>query len=499
MKLFETFELKYSAPAPAGNEAQVDLTAVFSCNGKDITVKGFYAGNETYIVRFLPKETGTYTYTVSGVVTDVGTAECTDGGAKGMVQAVGTHFEYQNGDLYVPFGTTIYVMTLQEEALIEQTVESLKNAPFNKVRHGIFPKHYDYNSNEPDHYPFFKDADGNWDPSHPDYEYWDHFEKYVHILGQEGIETDLILFHPYDRWNFSKMGLKNNLIYLDYALRRLSAIPYIWWSLANEYDLFFDWTMEDWYAVEEFVAANDPYGHLLSNHNCFGFYDFSRPNVTHCCVQTLAMHRGIEWMEKFGKPVVYDECCYEGNIQHEWGNISGWEMTNRFWKALSYGAGCTHGETFFSDDDILWWSKGGKLKGTSPKRIQFLKDVIYGIGKPLEPWADRLMPTCPDTKFAQVIDFRSFLEKMPPKDAEDMAIKSANFAGHHGEEVYLKYFGIQNIALTDLYLPAEHTYKVEVLNIWDMTRETLTENASGCTRLRLPGKEGTAVLATKIK
>ena len=62
--------------------------------------------------------------------------------------------------------------------------------------------------------------------------------------------------------------------------------------------------MEEWYALEEFVAENDPYGHLLSNHNC---------------------------------------------MQPDWGNISGFEMVNRFWKACALGAYATHGETFYME------------------------------------------------------------------------------------------------------------------------------------------------------
>ncbi len=72
------------------------------------------------------------------------------------------------------------------------------------------------------------------------------------------------------------MTMEENLIYLDYLLRRFAAIPQIWWSMANEYDLVMDRTMEDWYDIESFIVENDPYHHLLSNHNCFGFYDFSR-------------------------------------------------------------------------------------------------------------------------------------------------------------------------------------------------------------------------------
>ena len=29
------------------------------------------------------------------------------------------------------------------------------------------------------------------------------------------------------------------------------------------------------------------------------------------------------------------------------------------------------GETYLSDDDVLWWAKGGKLKGKSPEESLF--------------------------------------------------------------------------------------------------------------------------------
>lgn len=100
--------------------------------------------------------------------------------------------------------------------------------------------------------------------------------------------------------------------------------------------------MEDWYDIESFIVENDPYHHLLSNHNCFGFYDFSRENITHQCVQTILVQKAADWMKEFEKPLCYDECCYEGNLPLTWGNISGWEMANRFGCCLSRGI-CTHG------------------------------------------------------------------------------------------------------------------------------------------------------------
>ncbi len=37
------------------------------------------------------------------------------------------------------------------------------------------------------------------------YGFWDQLDKILSELNELGIEADLILFHPYDRWGFSKM------------------------------------------------------------------------------------------------------------------------------------------------------------------------------------------------------------------------------------------------------------------------------------------------------
>jgi hypothetical protein len=65
-------------------------------------------------------------------------------------------------------------------------------------------------------------------------------------------------------------------------------------------------------------------------------------------------------------------------------------MVFRFWNATVAGTYCGHGETYKSDDQILWWSKGGLLKGQSPARLAFLKKVLddappEGI-EPIDKW-----------------------------------------------------------------------------------------------------------------
>lgn len=311
MKQYEMFELVFSGEARTDNWAQIDLTAKFTCGGKHKAVKGFYDGEGRYVVRFFPEIPGEWHWRVTGAVNAEGTEICQPAdGALGLVKAVDTHFEYTDGTLFIPFGTTVYALAHQKDTLVSQTLESLKKAPFNKVRMCVFPKHYDYNHNEPPYYAFEKKADGGWDVNRPCIAFWQRLERILTRMADMGIQIDLILFHPYDRWGFAALPQQDNLIYLDYLLRRLSAFPNIWWSLANEYDLCADHkSLSDWEEIEAYVAQNDPYRHLLSNHNCMCFWDASRPNITHASLQTKGLSEIPRWIQEYKKPVVIDECC----------------------------------------------------------------------------------------------------------------------------------------------------------------------------------------------
>jgi hypothetical protein len=74
----------------------------------------------------------------------------------------------------------------------------------------VFPKSYEFNRNEPKHYPFQNLPGGGWDHERFNPAFFRQFEMRVRQLVDMGIEADLILFHPYDRWGFSDMGEENN-------------------------------------------------------------------------------------------------------------------------------------------------------------------------------------------------------------------------------------------------------------------------------------------------
>ena len=76
MKQYEVFELVLNGQPPEGAEALAEVNAVFSLDGQEKEVKGFYDGNGVYKVRFLPEKCGVYSWKVSGAVVDEGTEEC---------------------------------------------------------------------------------------------------------------------------------------------------------------------------------------------------------------------------------------------------------------------------------------------------------------------------------------------------------------------------------------------------------------------------------------
>lgn len=467
------------------------LAAEFFLGDERICPECFLKGEGEYAVRFMPHRPGEWRYRIGE---REGSFVCVpDESVHGRVQAKGTHFCYEDGTPFYPFGTTCYAWTSQEDELIEETLATLKTAPFNKLRMCIFPKSMPYNQNEPPYFPFEKDETGEWDMQRPDFRYWDRLDRCLSALRGMNIEADIILFHPYDRWGFSALGMEKNLQYLRYAVARLSAYRNVWWSLANEYEMVSAISMEGWDTIGRFIAKKDAFHHLIGIHDWVN--PFPRKDwLTHASIQSGEVRLVAAWKREYGIPVVIDEFGYEGDIPFSWGNLSAFEFMDRAWSIAAVGGYVTHGETFHREDEVLWWAKGGKLYGKAPERFAFLKSVIRETGA-LEPLKGQAIDPN-GTGFMALL--AKIAEGFSDRSKLMLEMSSAEFFGHNeGHRVY--YFGRQCMRFFEAELPEEGEYRVEVIDIREMTRRTAYEAARGKVRIELPAKEGMALLITRLK
>ena len=478
---WKMYELTYPLKVTGNPFEEVELSATFYHTGDTVKVKGFYDGNGIFKVRFMPGITGEWTYQTSSNVKKLnnkkGSFECYPAGKDnhGPVEVDSLKFAYSDGTYYIPIGTTCYAWVHQPEELKRQTLETLKDGYFNKIRMCVFPKSYDWNHNEPEYYPFESTA-GNWDFSRFNPEYFKNIEKSIIALDSLGIEADIIVFHPYDRWGFSSLGLPVRDKYMQYLISRLGAFKNVWWSMANEYDFMNAYNEDDWKHHLEFFAENDPYNHLRSIHNGVKMYDHNDKNVTHVSIQAPDTRNGWNITNRYHKPVIYDECRYEGNIPWSWGTLSGEEMVEKFWDGFLSGAFVGHGEVLlerndilpWESDEILWWSKGGKMKGKSHERIKFLKQILE------EAPAD-LAPAKSLTGW------------------QNYPILSS------GEDFYLLYFGRDIHCQKVLELPKDKKYKVELLDTWNMDITPLDGTFSGQSLIKIPQNPYMALRIISVK
>src|SRR6185437_4270186 len=390
------FEVALHGPTNGNPFLDVKFSAKFTQGGTTIDANGFYDGDGIYRVRFMPLATGDWHYVTesssSSLDGKTGDFTVTAPSAQnhGPVRVAHTyHFDYADGTPYRELGTTCYVWEWQPEALQEETLKTLASSPFNKIRFCVFPKHYQWNTNEPILYPFEGEPLTHWDFTHFNVKYFQHLDQSVLALQKLGIQADVILFHPYDggHWGFDRMPSEVDDRYLHYVVARLSAYRNVWWSLAKE---------SDFVRFGEIISHDDPYHHLLSIHNGSKIFNDTLPFITHASIQNGSAvedpGRAELYRDVYRKPVVYDEVKYEGNIDSRWGQLSPQEMVFRFWNATVAGTYCGHGETYKSDDQVLWWSKGGVLKGQSPARLAFLKKILAdsppeGID-PIDKWQE---------------------------------------------------------------------------------------------------------------
>lgn len=456
---WNVFEIALEGPASGNAFVDVHLTAIFTCGDSSYELEGFYDGQTVYRIRFMPDRPGRWSYITSSNCAELdchsGTFECIPASKtnRGPVSVHQTYqFRYADGSAYFPIGTTSYGWAHQMESLARQTLSSLENSPFNKMRMCILPHYSEFSRNNSIAMPYMRNDDGSWDFTRFNVEYFRIVEQRVAALKALGIQADLILFHPYNsEWGFDAMDSSSDELYLRYVLARFGAFSHVWWSLANEYDLLEHKDLEFWNAMGSLVARLDPYKHLCSIHNWRRIYEHWRPWISHASIQdglaVSADGMAVIMRNVYYKPVVYDEVCYEGNIDERWGELESEEFVHRFWQTLVGGTYISHGEIYVqpgASADEVWTGVGGRLYSQSLDRIAFAARIVEALPA---------MPVPADHTF------------------------NKNICSSNGD-VFLYYWGRELREQWDFALPSDNLdipenseFRVDIIDTWNMTIE----------------------------
>jgi len=449
---WDVFEHTITADIGGNPYTDVEFWGVFSLDNRRIRVPGFYDGDGAFKLRLCPDTPGAWRLTTESAAPELAgqTAEFTvippRDGVRGPVSVQNRfHFKYADGTPYLPFTTTCYVWTHQPIDMQEQTFKSLECGAFNKLRMCMMPKHYPYNTNEELMPVYAPKVDGTYDPDKPNFEAFRHFESQIARLAEMNIEADVIIWHPYDRWDHCMWTEEEDFRYLRYLVARIAANRNVWWSLANEYDFMLDVKpMERWDRFFKIIEECDPLQHPRSIHqgNPALCYDHRKRWVSHVSIQHSDTSRTTDWRAEYDKPVLNDEMHYEGNIIQNWGNISAETLTHRFWMTVMKGGYAGHGETYSHPEDLLWWAKGGKLRGQSAERIAFLRRIVE------EDVTEGLTP----------------FEELDGERGQRLVA-----AARDGDVTYI-YLGEHQPVIYSAGLPkVDGDYEVDIIDTWQMT------------------------------
>jgi hypothetical protein len=471
------YEIALKGPSSGNPFREVALSAQFTHEHRSVEVKGFYDGDGTYRIRFMPDMLGAWSYKTASSAPELnghtGRFTCTPaqtGNHGPVTTAHQFHFEHGDGTPYFPFGTTTYAFFFASDENAANSLAGMTGR-FNKTRACVLPKPLGQGEQL---LPFPTDGTPDATGKANDYtrfnpEYFQRLERRLLQLQAAGIEADCILFHPYDAWGYKLMPNDADDFYLRYIVARLSAFRNVWWSIANEYDLVRAKTMSDWDRFFRIVQAEDPYSHLRSIHHSRVIYDHSKPWCTHASLQSYDFEKSAERRLAWNKPIIYDEIQYEGDVERRWGNLSAEEMTRRFWLATIYGSYASHGEVFISDDSgphahESSWSDAGRLRGDSAARIKFLHDLVARYT---------------DTGLNE-FEGSYYLSAGTPN------------------QLYLWYFDYHRPARYEFPLPNTANFEATLIDPFAMTEKKLQGTFNGKSRVDLPNRPYQAIVFRKV-
>lgn len=261
VNLYSTIDLTFSHRIKKGGDPfDVSFGAVFTApDNSQLTLNGFYNGNNEYIIRFSPNAKGSWSYQTFSSVPELS-------GKNDVVQATENNnpvvhgpvmidpqspqkFRFHDNTPYFALAFEIdwlFALDLTNTADIPNTrkiVEEIKNNGFNQVVMNLYA--YDvkwqvdddvpakYNFKEPAISPF-EGTNENPDFSTLNVDFFKHLDRVVDHLHKNGIIAHLMIYVWNKEVNWPPMYSKEDNRFFDYVINRYQGYTNIIWDVSKE-------------------------------------------------------------------------------------------------------------------------------------------------------------------------------------------------------------------------------------------------------------------------
>ncbi len=290
-------------------------------NGSTVTAEGFYDGNSLYKARAYANDLGEWQWRTESNLPELN-------GQSGRFTVVPSklkgqlihhpddpyQFAYENGDWFLHIGDTGYRYVTDTEGEWKAYIDQAEAAGFTKIRTW-------FNRGRKDVQALF-----NLDRTSLNLPYWQEIDRrmtyalnsYPHVMFKlipYGEDTKELLRYKSDA--VSKWAAR-------YAQARFSAFPNVHWCVSNDHKIvgneeelsgrkIHESTIDQ---IAEDMAAREPWGSLLTNHQCrwsgYSFVDRKWSDIV--TLEDLDQVHGqiiLEYRAKVKMPVINDEDRYE--------------------------------------------------------------------------------------------------------------------------------------------------------------------------------------------
>lgn len=242
----------------SGNPFEVEVDGIFThtTSGTTITLPGYYAGNDTWKIGFMPTEIGEWTYVTSSADSDLngrtGTINCDYSGHQGMLRGDKEEpdkWKFDDGPYVVPIAFRFDLF--QENGTLSRFTEIadfIKNDVNGHMLEFTFRNEV---------------FTSNWQDHQFNLPLWDRLEERMEVLTARGLGIHFMLYS--DDVQAPKWSARSSTeqLLIRYTVARLAGYPVVWFNTGIDIAEYRDQSWVNWYGEQ--VRSLDPYGHPVSS------------------------------------------------------------------------------------------------------------------------------------------------------------------------------------------------------------------------------------------